>query len=200
MAREATTFKAFNQALIYLKQATRLCTLLADDDRVEQALNYNHVIETLHAVVLNERTRDSQTIRPQLPQRESLVREETRVQRIRVPRPIPDDYDPYKNCARARQEATTNAPSANPVHPAVERIVANQQQLQCEIHAAPSSELSDDAPQVIPVPRTPAQPTRAVRFIRRSVDEYTSDDGDSVCSVPPAITVTPTIEDVFTAF
>lgn len=214
MAREATPFKAFNQALIYLKQASRLCSLLSDDDRVEQAINYANVIETLQEVVVNERQRESQS-RPELPQRESVVRDDAvssnrGVNRIRVPRPIPSDYDPYKNCVKAAQSPPTPTPSN--VHPAVERIVANQMQIQCQIHSAPQTPSESDDIKVIPVPQTPVQPLRAVRFNRGSVDDYTSDDADSVFSVPPKIKVTfhggnhhqravsASSEDVFTAF
>lgn len=211
MAREATPFKAFNQALIYLKQASRLCSLLADDDRVEQASNYANVIETLQEVVLNERHRDSQN-RPELPQRESIARDDTissnrGVNRIRVQRPIPSDYDPYKNCVKAGTEPST--PTTTPkVHPAVERIVANQMQIQCDIHSVPRTISESEDLKVIPVPQTPVAPMRAVRFIRRSVDDYASDDGDSVFSIPakckPTINSSSAFsvcsEDVFTAF
>lgn len=210
MARESTPFKAFNQALIYLKQATRLSTLLADDDRVEQASNYTNVIETLQEVVLNERIRDSQN-RPELPQRESVARDDTvtnhrGVSRIRVQRPIPSDYDPYKNCVKST--TTTTTPT---VHPALERIVANQKQIQCEIHAAPrKTNEEEEVFQVLPVPQTPVAPTRAIRFNRGSVDDCTSDDGDSVFSVPARQhmkqngtqkrTISATNEDIITAF
>lgn len=213
MAREATPFKAFNQALIYLKQASRLCSLLADDDRVEQANNYVSVIETLQEVVINERRRDSQT-RPELPQRESFARDDPpanhRVNRIRVQRPVPiSDYDRYKNCTKPITEPSPPTPILK-VHPAVERIVANQMQLQCEIHSAPRTTSESEELKVIPVPQTPVAPMRAVRFNRSSVDDYTDDDGDSVFSVPARFKATlngglhralsTASEDVFTAF
>lgn len=226
MAREATPFKSFNQALIYLKQASRLCSLLTEDDRVEQADNYLHVIETLHEVVLNERHRDSQT-KPQLPQRES-VRDQGnthRVNRVRQQRPIPSGYDPYKNCPSqqttsvptksTKTEKTppveTQKPPPRQVHPAVEQIVANQRQIQCEVHTKPNLPSDSDVLKVIPVPRTPVQPLRAVRFIQNSVDGYTSDDTDSVISSMVTIkeamtngmkqrTISTSSDDVFTAF
>lgn len=223
MAREATPFKSFNQALIYIKQAMRLCSLLADDDRVEQSENYKNVIETLHNVVLNERHRDSQT-KPQLPHRES-VRDHTvtnRVNRVRQQRPIPSGYDPYKNCPP--QEVSANKPIIKEkiedklsrkhpaqIHPAVERIVANQRQIQCEVHSEGRLPSDSDEIKIIPVPRTPVQPLRAIRFIQNTMDGYTSDETDSVLSLPTAVkgtsanghkqrTISTSSDDVFTAF
>lgn len=75
MARAAATatHKAHNLALIYLKQASRICQLLADDDRGEQAASYASCVETLQQVVLNEQRREADA-KPQLPQRESFAR------------------------------------------------------------------------------------------------------------------------------
>lgn len=72
-AATATPHRAYNQALIYLKQAARLCQLLADDDRVEQAASYASCVTTLQQVVLNEQHRESDA-KPQLPQRETFAR------------------------------------------------------------------------------------------------------------------------------
>lgn len=73
MARAAMPHRAHSQALILLRQAQRLCQLLADDDRREQAASLGSCIETLQQVVLNERARDADA-KPRLPQRESAVR------------------------------------------------------------------------------------------------------------------------------
>ena len=40
MARVSGGFRALNQALIYLRQAERLCNLLADDEGIEEARQF----------------------------------------------------------------------------------------------------------------------------------------------------------------
>lgn len=98
MAKYSTPFRSFNQALIYLKQAFRLCTLLSDDDRVEQAQHYRQLIEDLHVQVVTERNRESQT-KPQLPRREStrIISNKTKF-RVKAPKPPKNtDFDPYTN-------------------------------------------------------------------------------------------------------
>lgn len=71
MAKALLKFQSWNQILIYLKQASRLCDLLIEDGRESEAQNYMSKIDTIHRDVMTERNRDPKSIRPQLPFRQN---------------------------------------------------------------------------------------------------------------------------------
>lgn len=105
MAKMSFKFQALNQTLIYLKQASRLCSLLKDDQHSCDA--FITQIEALHRDVLGERNRDSQT-RPQLPRRESAMEISNKIKfRIKMSRSNSRNVeDPYSNITFIKQQHT----------------------------------------------------------------------------------------------
>lgn len=95
MAKHLKTNKSYNLAIIYLKQASRLCSLMKDDDRGDdQAQHLLQMIDVIFGDVLVERNRDSET-KPKLPYRESTNQTKYR---WKLPRKSnKDDFDPYTN-------------------------------------------------------------------------------------------------------
>lgn len=99
MADALNSFKSFNQAIIYLKQATRLCSLMRDDDdSAHQTQEYLNQIHELHEEIEVERCRDSQT-KPQLPRREDSadLSSKFRVKKPRERTKLKEEFDPYTN-------------------------------------------------------------------------------------------------------
>lgn len=108
LAASASTFKSYNQALIYLKQASRLCSLLNDDGHPDKAENLLDQIEQQQNTILIERNRES-TTRPQLPRRESFLEPSNRGKfRVKLPAQKSDTNDPYKNIREKQKQNEEN--------------------------------------------------------------------------------------------
>ncbi|XP_050079757.1 uncharacterized protein LOC126567580 [Anopheles maculipalpis] len=69
MARVSCGFRTINQALIYLRQAERLCNLLADDEGIEEARQYLNQIYGLRQELAKANAKGAD--RPALPKRTS---------------------------------------------------------------------------------------------------------------------------------
>uniref|UniRef100_A0A182S963 Mab-21 domain-containing protein n=1 Tax=Anopheles maculatus TaxID=74869 RepID=A0A182S963_9DIPT len=69
MARVSCGFRTLNQALIYLRQAERLCNLLADDEGIEEARQYLNQIYGLRQELAQANAKGAD--RPALPKRTS---------------------------------------------------------------------------------------------------------------------------------
>lgn len=113
MGKVSLKYLALNQSLIYLKQASRLCSLLQDDQHPCDA--YLTQIDTLHHEVLMEGNRDSQ-LRPQLPRRESSMEIPSKIKfRIKMSRSNSRsiDEDPYSNIPYIKNRMQTMFPSVS---------------------------------------------------------------------------------------
>lgn len=113
MARVSLKYLALNQSLIYLKQASRLCSLLQDDQH--PCDTYITQIDDLHHDVLMEGKRDSQ-LRPQLPRRESSMEIPSKIKfRIKMSRSNSRsiDEDPYSNIAYIKNRIQSVFPSVS---------------------------------------------------------------------------------------
>lgn len=197
-AASASTFKSFNQALIYLKQASRLCSLLNDDGHPDKAENLLDQIEQMQNKILIERNRDS-TTRPQLPHRESFLEPSNRGKfRIKLPTQKNDKSDPYKNI-REKQPPKINDNEENtgggkyrksqlatsPL--AIHRLRRISQRVNVQIHSPPVADASPKSQRSNgnkdydsndffngefdkshPSPRTPETPIRTVAFFSDS--------------------------------
>lgn len=106
MAKKSFRYVALNQSLIYLKQASRLCSLLQEDGG-HSCDTYVAEIDTIHRDVLTERNRDNQA-RPQLPRRESSMEISSKIKfRIKMSRSNSQTLeDPYTNISLMRQQGT----------------------------------------------------------------------------------------------
>lgn len=72
MVKALLKFQSWNQILIYLKQASRLCYLLMEDGRESEAQNYLSKIDTIHRDVMAVRNREPpKSTKPQLPLRQN---------------------------------------------------------------------------------------------------------------------------------
>lgn len=97
MSKELCVFKSYNQSLIYLGQATRVCRLLEDDGDADEAKTLIQQIDEQCSKIQIERNRESKT-KPQLPRRESVFESTNRYKfKARKSIKIPDEYDPYAN-------------------------------------------------------------------------------------------------------
>lgn len=144
-------FKSYNQALIYLKQAARLCGLLSDDGHPDKADQLFDKIEQLQSNILIERNRES-TTRPQLPRRESFLEPSNRGKfRLKLPT---QKNDPYTNIREKRSDSiqperfvdndeptgtkyrkSTMATSPTAAH----RLRRSSNRVNVQIHGAPKS-------------------------------------------------------------
>lgn len=196
MAHYSTTFRAYNQAIIYLKQGLRLCSLLRDDDRVEQASHYMLKLEALHINVLMERNRDSVT-KPQLPRRESNRELSNKTKfRVKAPRMNKLDHDPYSNIELARRKENTeptnskiNTLRSKPELPKLSReeamTIRNQIITNIQIHSAPEHPpMSPTNGIVYMTPETPRKPLESVNFFS---DDVFSDDEDVKVKTPVTV-------------
>lgn len=199
MAQFSTKFRAYNQAIIYLKQATRLCSLLRDDDRVEQANNCMLKLEALHINVLMERNRDSVT-KPQLPRRESNRELSNKTKfRVKAPRMNKCDHDPYTNIEVERRKEKTepsnskiNILRANKELPKLSfeeaKTIRNQIIANIQVHSAPehtqqmspTTEIRSNG-FVHMTPETPRKPLESVNFFS---DDVFSDEEDGKVKTP----------------
>ncbi|XP_040173607.1 uncharacterized protein LOC120906177 isoform X1 [Anopheles arabiensis] len=83
MARVSGGFRALNQALIYLRQAERLCNLLADDEGIEEARQFLTQIYGLRQELARASAKGAD--RPALPKRTSTTeRQQQQQQRRKV--------------------------------------------------------------------------------------------------------------------
>lgn len=190
MARQSTHFASFNQGLIYLKQASRLCNLLRDDDRVEQARNCLLKIEAMHLNLQMERNRNSVT-KPQLPRRESgggggKESHFSNKNKFRIKSsPSMTIVDPYKNIEKKADKLIVHADVTQQRKPVATKlskeeastifrhIMANRGSIE-EQQSIAVHHVSDlIAPPF--TPRSPQKPLEAMRFFG---DDLTSEDSD----------------------
>lgn len=73
MAKTFLKYQSWNQSLIYLKQASRICGLLADDERKSDAQNFLTKIDAIQHSVMVERNRDVRGAKPRLPIRQNSL-------------------------------------------------------------------------------------------------------------------------------
>lgn len=74
MAKTFLKYKTWNQSLIYLKQASRLCDLLAEDEGKSEADVFRTKINSIHKNVMSERNRDAPGLyKPKLPVRQNSM-------------------------------------------------------------------------------------------------------------------------------
>lgn len=74
MAKAFLKYKTWNQSLIYLKQASRLCDLLAEDEGKTEADVFRTKINLIHNNVMSERNRDAAIqYKPKLPIRQNSM-------------------------------------------------------------------------------------------------------------------------------
>lgn len=110
MAQMSYKFHAYNQSLIFLKQASRLCSLLLEDDRPCEV--FMGQIDAIHRDVMSERGREHQDhqVKPQLPRRESSMEISNKIKfRIKMSRTNPENIeDPYTNIEFIKQQMQTN--------------------------------------------------------------------------------------------
>ncbi|XP_052901203.1 uncharacterized protein LOC128307416 [Anopheles moucheti] len=125
MARVSFGFRALNQALIYLRQAERLCNLLADDEGVEEARQYLNQIYSLRLDLAKANAKGAD--RPALPKRTS-----TSEQRPAVGRKV--------SVTRRNSKRTTYT---NVRQPSTKRQQQQQQQQQPRFFS-PDNEDDDD--------------------------------------------------------
>lgn len=200
MAHSSTTFRAYNQAIIYLKQASRLCSLLHDDHRVEQASNYMLKLEALHINVLLERNRDSVT-KPQLPRRESNRELSNKTKfRVKAPRMNKRDLDPYTNIEVAAQRKENTEPTNSKINilrtkPELPKLsfeevmtIRNQIITNIQIHSVPepitpTSDIRSNG-FLHMTPETPRKPLESVNFFS---DDVFSDDEDVKVKTPVTV-------------
>lgn len=111
MAKVSFKFQALNQCLIYLKQASRLSSLLQEDGH--SCDMFVAQIDAIHGDVMVERSRDSQA-RPQLPRRESSMEISSKVKfRIKMSRSNSRTIeDPYTNISFVRPQSMAQASAA----------------------------------------------------------------------------------------
>lgn len=202
MAHYSTKFQAYNQAIIYLKQATRLCSLLRDDDRVEQASNCMLKLEALHINVLMERNRDSVT-KPQLPRRESSRELSNKTKfRVKAPRTNKRDHDPYTNIEVERRkdivEPTNSKIKIIRTKKDLPKLsfeqamtIRNQIMANIQIHSAPehTQQMSPTAETLSNgylhmTPETPRKPLESVNFFS---DDVFSDEEDVAIKTPVTV-------------
>lgn len=207
LARDATAVhRSHNQALIYLRQAGRLCTLLADDDRREQAASQAAVIATLQQVLLNERQRDADA-KPMLPQRESGVRvgaadvanvaDDRIVQdggsglrRVRAVLPTIRPSGAYTNVSAIRRERQTMATKGDES----EQLKRKQQRVKCDVHEREKDhekhhdgDDDDDGDDVF-VAKRPQTPIGAASFFDDDGEDGDIEDGGFEMLPPMAAT------------
>lgn len=74
MAKTFLKYKTWNQSLIYLKQASRLCDLLTEDEGKSEAEVFRSKINSIHRSVMSERNRDAPGMyKPKLPVRQNSM-------------------------------------------------------------------------------------------------------------------------------
>lgn len=73
MSKALLKFNAWNQILMYLKQSTRLCTLLIGDGYEVEAQIFLSRIDRIHRELMSSRSHDSKFIRPELPFRQGSI-------------------------------------------------------------------------------------------------------------------------------
>lgn len=74
MAKTFVKYKTWNQSLIYLKQASRLCDLLTEDEGKSEADGLRAQINSIHKNVMSERNRDVPGLyKPKLPVRQNSM-------------------------------------------------------------------------------------------------------------------------------
>lgn len=195
MARQSTHFASFNQGLIYLKQASRLCNLLRDDDRVEQARNCLLKIEAMHLNLQMERNRNSVT-KPQLPRRESgggggKESHFSNKNKFRIKSsPSMTIVDPYKNIEKKADKLIVHADVTVGQPPQQRKPVAtklSKEEASTIFRHIMANRGSIEEQQSIAVhhvsdliappftPRSPQKPLEAMRFFG---DDLTSEDSD----------------------
>lgn len=108
MANVSYQFQALNQAMIYIKQVERLCTLMMEDKTymsVENSTRYLELAQPIRTKVLAAMNRDSYAV-PELPRRESMLEPKIRARMpsIKPKRIIDDDIDPYTNIETLKLE------------------------------------------------------------------------------------------------
>lgn len=173
MAKHLKTSKSYNLAIIYLKQASRLCSLMKDDDRGDdQAQNLLQLIDGIFSDVMVERNRDSET-KPKLPYRESTNHTKYR---WKLPRKSnKDDFDPYTNI---ESNIPTELIEKNNKRSSVEEINEKKslnQRILADVHVHLSNDVNDETAinkstfdlnefEIVPSPHTPQMPVDSINF------------------------------------
>ncbi|KAL9692663.1 hypothetical protein quinque_016439 [Culex quinquefasciatus] len=104
MARVSYVFRSMNQGLVYLKQAERLCSLLSDDQGVEEARKYLSKIYSLRNEI--QKTVSNASYGPALPKRVSLVTTSPQHRRSKLKSPKQQEQQPR----RGGRSSYTNFP------------------------------------------------------------------------------------------
>lgn len=106
MAKVSANFRSLNQAMIYVKQVKRLCSILQDDkllQSLDMSNKYLEQIEPIEKKIVAAMNRDSYAV-PELPRRESMLEPKIRGRLPSTkPKKIIEDIDPYTNIEDMRR-------------------------------------------------------------------------------------------------
>lgn len=114
MAKYSNVFKSFNQSLTYLTQSKRLCSLLEDDQRKDDALEFMQKMRIIHKEVMESQLKEGDG-RPELPTRDSMMQNLNKL-KIRIQPSVSkkqSEWDPYTNIDSLRPSSFSPATNAS---------------------------------------------------------------------------------------